>query len=259
MFRACKKLWTLRRNSAASLNNKACQPAALARSTFKGVSSTRRHSDIGMCKASATNEKEDSSGFAHLIRCEAKTRSKSPRDGYSDFKLNFSQWRAIVFESTQQATPARFSCSTTPKTFALSRPITERRLIRRPSGSLTLHSCRNASKYSGVPTSPIIANSVMLLGCDSKHERVRRAKLSEGRPYLSISSRPAASECKSMRTPPMSKMTAVITARWPLCKSVIVWRVRIATGDVQHLTRMERAGKPRHGRESPRGRMSWED
>src|SRR6266403_3170507 len=26
-----------------------------------------------------------------------------------------------------------------------------------------------------------------------------------------------------------------------------------------HLKRMERAGKPRHGRESPRGRVSWED
>jgi hypothetical protein len=25
------------------------------------------------------------------------------------------------------------------------------------------------------------------------------------------------------------------------------------------LTRMERVGKPRHGRASPRGRMSWED
>src|SRR6266403_663625 len=183
MFRACKRLWTLRRNSAASLNNKACQPAALARSTFKGVSSTRRHSDIGMCKASATNEKEDSSGFAHLIRCEAKTRSKSPRDGYSRVELNFSQWRAIVFDSTQHIRPARFSCSTMAKMFALSRPTTERRLILRPSGSLTLHSRRNASKYSEIPTSPIIANSVMLLGCDSKHEWVRRAKLCAGRPY----------------------------------------------------------------------------
>jgi hypothetical protein len=173
MFRVCKTLLTSACNCATSLNNNARQPTVLALLTFSGVSSTRRHSDIRRFRAFATNKKDVSSGLAQCIKWETKTWSKRLRDGYSRFELNFSQWRAIVFDRTQHKTPACFSCSTIAKTLGRSRPTTNRRLALRASTSLTLHSLKNASKYSEVPTFPIIANSVMLLGCDSKQERVR--------------------------------------------------------------------------------------
>ena len=245
MFRARKRALIFRCNCAALLNNKADHPTALAPFTFSGVSSTRRHSDIRIFRAFATNENDASSGFAHSITWEAKTWSKSLRDGYSCVELNFSQWRAIVFDRTQHIKPACFSCSTSAKTFARSRPTTERRLTLRPSRSFTLHSRKNASKYSEVPAFPIIANSVMLLGCDSKQERVRRAKLCGGRPYFSISSRLASSECKSMNTPPRSKMTALVMAHCSLLRSLISRAYGVMEAGFDNLREQDQLPLPR--------------
>ena len=142
----------------------------------------------------------------------------------------------MVLDSTQQTNPARFSSSTMAKTFVRSRPTTERRLSLSPSKSLMLHSCRKASKYSVVSTCPVIANSVMLLGCESKHERVSRAMVVDKRPYFSVNSRPASSECKSINTPPMSKTTALGTACCALLRLIVLGLGTFVRG-FQHLTR----------------------